>query len=139
MSEGTSRKAAPRPSRSVREVLIAWGPALLYMALIFVISSMRVDTPVIDAFPLRDKGIHFVEYAVLGFFCAHATLRLWPEKQLRRTLTLGAFVAAAWGLSDELHQALVPYRYAEVGDLVADALGASVGAALRGVVHRWRR
>lgn len=138
MRGAASRRSLP-PPRNLREVLLAWGPALLYMALIFVVSSMRVDTPVIDAFPLRDKGIHFVEYAVLGFFCAHATLRLWPEKQLRRTLTLGAFVAAAWGLSDELHQALVPYRYAEVGDLIADALGASAGAGLRGVVHRWRR
>ncbi len=119
-------------------VLRHWAPALGYMALIFVLSSIQIHAPVIDDVPFKDKGVHFLEYAVLGFLCAHAALRTWPKRPPIRTLALGAFLAAAWGFSDELHQAFVPGRSAELGDLVADALGASVGAVARGVLHRAR-
>ena len=77
------------------------------------------------------------EYAVLGFLCAHAALRTWPDRAPLRTLALSAFLATAWGLSDELHQAFVPGRSAEVADLVADAIGALAGAGLRGVVRQF--
>jgi VanZ family protein len=39
------------------------------------------------------------------------------------------FVSALWGLSDEIHQALVPGRSSELADVVADLLGSAVGAA----------
>lgn len=103
---------------------------------IFAVSSVSIDVPAIASFPLKDKGAHFLVYALLGFLCAHATLRTWPDRRPARTLALGAFVAAAWGLSDELHQAFVPGRSAELLDLVADTLGAATGAVTRGLVHR---
>ena len=87
---------------------------------------------------MQDKGVHFVEYLVLGLLCAHACLHTWPDRAAPRTIALGAFLAAAWGLSDELHQAFVPGRSADVYDFVADACGASVGALLRGG-WRWVR
>jgi VanZ family protein len=40
----------------------------------------------------------------------------------------------AWGLFDEIHQAFVPGRSADVLDLGADALGALVGTAARTVL-----
>ncbi|HJK90044.1 MAG TPA: VanZ family protein [Polyangiaceae bacterium LLY-WYZ-15_(1-7)] len=116
---------------------VHWLPAFAYMALIFAVSSIAVVAPMIDSFPLKDKGVHFLEYAVLGFLCAHAALRTWPDRAPLRTLALGAFLATAWGLSDELHQAFVPGRSAEVADLVADAIGALAGAGLRGVVRQF--
>jgi len=108
-----------------------WIPAIAYMALIFVVSSMRIQAPILESFPLRDKGVHFLEYAVLGFLCAHATLATWPRRPRLRVLLVAVLIAAAWGLSDELHQALVPGRSAEVLDFVADAVGASVGVLVR--------
>lgn len=99
------------------------------MALIFVISSFEVDVPGARHFPLRDKGIHFVEYAVLGWLCAAASARTWPRASLWRTAAFAVFVSVLWGVSDEIHQALVPGRSSELGDVVADFVGSAAGAA----------
>jgi VanZ family protein len=40
-----------------------------------------------------------------------------------------ALAAVLYGLSDEVHQSFIPGRDASVGDVVADALGALLGAA----------
>jgi VanZ family protein len=97
------------------------------MALIFAVSSIEVQVPGLRHFPLRDKGLHFLEYGVLGWLCASASSRSWPSAAAWRTGSFAVFVAVLWGLSDEIHQALVPGRSPELADLVADALGALVG------------
>jgi VanZ family protein len=99
------------------------------MALIFVISSFEVEVPGVRYFPLRDKGIHLVEYAVLGWLCAAASWKTWPSVSAWRTAGFAVFVSALWGVSDEIHQALVPGRVPEIGDAVADLYGSIVGAA----------
>jgi VanZ family protein len=99
------------------------------MALIFVISSFEVQVPGIEHFPWRDKGIHFIEYGVLGWLCAAASSRTWPLAAIWRTATFAVFVSVLWGLSDEIHQALVPGRSAELADVAADLFGSIVGAS----------
>ncbi len=101
------------------------------MALIFVISSFEVQVPGAEHFPLQDKGIHLVEYAVLGWLCATASARTWPNASLWRTAAFAIFVSTLWGASDELHQAFVPGRFAEWSDVVADICGGIAGAASR--------
>ena len=98
------------------------------MALIFVISSFEVEVPGVQHIPLRDKGIHFVEFAALGWLCAVASARTWPSASAWRTAAFAVFVSFLWGLSDEIHQALVPGRSSELGDVIADLLGSVVGA-----------
>ena len=92
--------------------------------------------------PFRDKGVHMVEYALLGFLLAHATLRTWPRRSAFRTLFLAFWITVLWGLFDEMHQAFVPGRSSEVLDFVADTLGAGAGVVMRyliGLVFRmWR-
>ncbi|MBW2550122.1 MAG: VanZ family protein [Deltaproteobacteria bacterium] len=39
------------------------------------------------------------------------------------------FVSVLWGLSDEIHQALVPGRSPELGDVIADLFGSIVGVS----------
>jgi len=99
------------------------------MALIFVISSFELEVPGIEHVPLRDKGIHFVEYSVLGWLCAAASSRAWPSAAIWRTAMFAVFVSVLWGLSDEIHQVLVPGRSPELGDVVADLFGSIVGAS----------
>jgi len=107
----------------------AWRFALLYMALIFLISSFQVHVPGIERIPLRDKGIHFVEYGLLGWLCAAASSRTWPSVSPWRIAAFAVFVSTLWGLSDEIHQAFVPGRCSELADVVADLLGSIAGAA----------
>lgn len=116
----------------------AWWLPCLYMAGIFVLSSFHLDVTIDESVPFRDKGIHFLEYAVLGFLCANAARRSFPDRPAWRTFAVGAFVASAWGLGDELHQAFVPGRSAEILDWVADTLGSVTGAGLRFALSRFR-
>jgi VanZ family protein len=99
------------------------------MALIFMISSFELEVPGIRHFPLRDKGIHFLEYTVLGWLCAAASSRTWPSASAWRTAAFAVFISALWGLSDEIHQAFVPGRSSEVADVIADLFGSMAGAA----------
>ncbi|MGB5544952.1 MAG: VanZ family protein [Polyangiales bacterium] len=99
------------------------------MALIFVISSFEVRVPGVEHLPWKDKGIHFVEYGVLGWLCAAASTRSWPSAPAWRTAAFAVFVSVLWGLSDEVHQALVPGRSSELADLVADLFGSIAGAS----------
>ena len=99
------------------------------MLLIFVLSSLELKVPGVRHLPLRDKAIHFVEYGVLGWLCAAAASGSWPSVARWRTGAFAVFVATLFGLSDEIHQALVPGRSSELGDLFADFVGALAGAS----------
>ncbi len=98
------------------------------MALIFAISSFEVEVPGARHLPFRDKGIHFVEYAVLGWLCAAAAVRSWSAASAWRTLSFAVFISFLFGLSDEIHQAMVPGRSPELGDVIADLVGSAAGA-----------
>lgn len=116
-----------------RALALAWAPALAYMALIWIVSDLSSDeVPAIGAF-VYDKIAHFGEYLVLGVLLAHAAIRTWPDRSPGRTFAFAVLATAAWGALDEMHQAFVPGRSAELLDLAADAAGACLGAALRHV------
>lgn len=132
-----SRPSLPE-TESWRERLRHWRPALAYMALIFIVSSFEVRVPAMSRLPLKDKLVHFVEYLILGALCTHATLRTWPQRPVWRTVVLGAFLAAAFGVTDELHQAFVPGRSSDIADVYADTLGGAAGAVLAYLATRWR-
>ena len=112
----------------MRSGLRAWGPAVLWAAVIFAASS-RPTLPV-DLELGLDKVAHFGAYAVLGLALGRACrLGGWPWAA---ALALGL----AYGALDELHQSFVPGREADAADWLADALGTGAGLSL---YHRWRR
>ena len=128
---------AKAPSR--RDVALAWLPALAYMLLIWLLSSFELPTFPTSFVPLRDKGVHALEYGALGFLLAHACLRTWRWRL--GPLRIGAFAVlfgVLWGVLDEIHQAFVPGRSADVLDVVADAVGVTVGTVARILVSRLR-
>ncbi|MCK6479358.1 MAG: VanZ family protein [Planctomycetes bacterium] len=114
---------------STRALLRAWGPPVAWCLLIASLSSLPLST---DAELPRgsDKAVHFVEYGVLGFLLARALRPAEAGAPLLRRALLGALLGAAWGGLDEVHQAFVPTRTPEWGDLAADAAGSLAGALL---------
>jgi VanZ family protein len=111
-----------------------WLPVALYMGAIFVSSSMS-DPPGPPGI-VPDKLTHATLYAGLALLLARAL-----AGGLGRPLTAGAAAAAAilstlYGVTDEIHQRVVPLRQMELLDLVADALGASVAAW---ALYAWSR
>lgn len=115
----------------MKRIALAWLPAVLYMALIWALSSIELPDLPLARFPFRDKGIHAVEYAGLALFVAHAALRTWPDRSRLRLGAVAILITSGWGVLDEIHQAFVPGRSADVADLVADLAGAIAGTAAR--------
>lgn len=117
--------------------LAAFGPALAYMLLIWVLSSFPIQLP-LERIPFRDKAVHFVEYGTLGALLSHALRITYPRWRLPGVWLCAALVTTLWGAIDEIHQAYVPGRNSDAADLVADAVGALAGAAIYLIVQRRR-
>lgn len=113
-----------------------WGPPLLWMAVIFALSSRSqlpsAPQPLLDL--LLKKAAHFVEYGLLALLWLRA---LSPAGwRSTRGPALAAFlIATLYAMSDEFHQALVPGRHPQLVDVLIDAAGAA--AALLGVRLPW--
>jgi VanZ family protein len=108
------------------------------MAIIFAASSI----PNLGQLPggISDKSGHSIGYALLaGLF-----LRAFAHGRLRdvtwRRAAAAIIIATVYGVSDEFHQVFVPGRTADRYDVLADCIGATLGAAvgwLAGALGRW--
>lgn len=81
-----------------------------------------------DALPgwiAADKAVHTAIFAVF------ACLLLLPSRLQRGAVAAAAAwaLATAWGGLDELHQSFVPGRSMDALDLLADAIGATLGVS----------
>jgi VanZ family protein len=108
--------------RSRRLRFVAAALALAQMIVIVSFSTQsQVDIP--GSWDGRDKLIHAAVWSVLGALFALTALR-----PTTRAAVVAIIAAAVFGGSDELHQSFVPGRDASLLDLVADTVGATVGA-----------
>jgi len=111
--------------RKLRNILIYWLPVGLYCAAIFIQSSYPSMVRLHDV-PFGDKYLHFLGYAILGilFFRAFRSLHVGNRLLL---VSLSICASTAYGISDEIHQYFVPYRTADVMDVLADMIGSCIG------------
>jgi VanZ family protein len=104
-----------------------WLPALGWATAVFVLSSIPGEAlPRVPGWH-SDKLVHGAVYLVLGAFCARglrATTTLSPAALVSATTAL----ATAYGVTDELHQLFTPRRSCDWRDIVADGIGAALGA-----------
>ncbi|MGH7205061.1 MAG: VanZ family protein [Nitrospiraceae bacterium] len=107
-----------------------WLPVVAYAGLIFFLSSLsnpEVYTPSF-LYEIGDKSLHAFEYGVLGILCYRAFRHGSGAWAARYALHLAIVAAAAYGVTDEIHQVFVPLREADAGDLLMDTIGAAIGA-----------
>ncbi len=99
-------------------------PAVLYYALIFYLSSksFKVEVEII----FFDKGIHIVEFAVLGFFLSFGYFQSLKSSFKGNVIFILATGILLGGL-DEWHQSFVPMRNSDILDIIADATGIFIG------------
>ncbi len=109
----------------------SWLPVAGYAALIFYLSSLphpEERLPKVLFEQAGDKLLHLIEYAVLAALCYPAFLRAAGPVVARRAVALSILAASFYGMTDEVHQAFVPFRESSWLDWVADTAGAVVGA-----------
>ena len=83
------------------------------------------------------KAAHFNEYALLAFLILQ-TVRSFSAQGNLLPKAVGSFcVAAAYAVSDEIHQYFVPGRACQVKDMLIDSSGALFGVLLTVLVIRF--
>ena len=108
-----------------------WAPVLLYAALIFYFSSLPYPEDKLPDFVLKkvsDKLLHLVEYGVLGVCCYRAFRWAAGATSARYAVVFAIMASSFFGMTDEIHQAFVPFRESSWLDWVADTVGAAMGA-----------
>lgn len=107
-----------------------WAPPILYMGLIFAISSMKqppLPTPKFEWLSI-DKIYHFIEYGILSVLLTIALINAPPKWLPQNWIWVtSAIISILYGASDEWHQTFVPGRFATFSDFVSDAIGAIAG------------
>ena len=106
----------------MRRVLLRWGPALGWAAVVFAVSAQErlLQLPGVLAW---DKLQHSTGFVLGGLLLARAL-------EGSRGATLLAFaLGLAYAATDELHQLFVPGRNADPRDWLADAVGIAAGIA----------
>ncbi len=95
--------------------------SLIYMVLIFYLSSSRLEMSV-SSFSSWDKMVHLGVYGILASL-VYLTLQ---EMNVRKSyvLILAFTISFLYGISNEIHQYFVPWRNAEISDVMANGIGA---------------
>ncbi|MCX5749752.1 MAG: VanZ family protein [Candidatus Saganbacteria bacterium] len=117
---------------------IYWIPALLYMAMIFYLSSGAPPEPAKHAPMLvHIKLVHIIEYSALYaliFFAVRMSCKIPYNWQV----VYCVFLTYIYGLTDELHQALVRGRTASLIDCFTNLLAAALMQAALSAALIWR-
>jgi VanZ family protein len=99
-----------------------WAPPALYAMAIFALSS--VPNPPAPPGAMTDKHLHAIVYAGLALLVLRALASADAGRVTRGRALGAAAIAAAYGVTDELHQWFVPGRVVDAFDLLANAVGA---------------
>ena len=129
--------------RRIFDILFRWLPMILWMAWIFWLSA-QPNLP----HPARRIGLsdHLFDYAAHAFTFGVLAALIWRVLAPRRGWVLPASIfsppllsalfSTLYAISDEVHQAFVPGRWAKVSDWLADMVGILVVVGLIAWVDR---
>jgi VanZ family protein len=104
-------------------------PVILYMAGIFFASSL--SAPAIPS-SASDVSLHAAAYFGLTLLVIRALAGNRWSGVTAITLAAAWAIAVAYGVTDEWHQSFVPNRDADLRDVVADGIGASLASVIVG-------
>lgn len=111
-----------------------WLPVLLCMGFIFYTSSIPGEK-IPGLFPLQDIAFHTFVYSVMACFFARALKNTYLNITQLKIIIFTIVFGFIYGISDELHQAFVPYRTVSGFDVFIDSLGSFAGS----LIYRWPR
>ena len=104
--------------------LFLWAPVAVYMAAIFYLSAQS-SPPAPGGLP--DYVLHAIEYFGFAVVVFRAVAGGLGGAVTAPRLKLTLLITLAYAMSDEVHQLFVPYRTADVRDVLADMGGVAVG------------
>lgn len=102
--------------------ILWWLPTIIYISLILTLSFK--PAPKLPSIEKIDKLVHASAYAFLAFLLSLSLSR----SGFNKTVILAACTAFLVGALDETLQSFNPARTASIYDLMADGVGALMGA-----------
>ncbi len=137
MDESTTFRENPRPDGSAGAAITWWTVALIWAAGIFGLSSLQPAGPPLFAFPGFDKVIHGILFGGLAAWVYRALTR--GHGRPPAAAAAGAVaLSTLYGITDELHQFMVPGRVADWRDGAANFAGATLVAVAAVYIDRRR-
>ena len=116
-------------NKQIPQIIKFWLPVLLFMALIFFLSSIPgADIPAL--FVYQDVISHLVTYFILACFFARALKHTYSNLSSLKIILYTVVFAVAYGVSDEFHQAFVPGRVVSGLDVMVDGVGSLIGGLI---------
>ena len=106
--------------------LFSWSTVYIYSSIIIIFSVLPIEPPKSLVFPLADKILHGLAYALLSFMVANISYKCKKSAKL-----FGFFYAFILGLVLEFTQLLLPFRYFESADILANFLGSLLGCLFK--------
>ena len=125
--------------RLVRTVLIFWLPLACWILVIHGLSSTPADELPQIAIPHADKLFHLVIYFVFGVLIMRAFDHSFFNVGLAKLAVLAIIITLCCAVADELHQRLVPGRWCDPFDLIADIMGLLAGVLIYAAERKDRR
>ena len=104
-----------------------WLPIIIYAVVIFYLSSIAGDR-IPHLLPYQDIIFHIIEYAIFAMLINRALKAYYSGLVYIRRILWVFFVSFVYAVSDELHQAFVPYRFCSAWDLAFDSVGVFIGS-----------
>lgn len=103
--------------------LIYWSLVIFYLGIIFYLSSLSFPGN-IKYITNHDKIIHMTEYGILSLLLYIAIKNSFSFPNFFNISILAVMICIFYGITDEFHQSFVPYRQADLFDVMADSAGA---------------
>ena len=103
----------------LKHFFIFWGPVLAWCALIFYFSHRPIPEPMSESQTFKgiDTLYHFLAYAPLGSVSFRASKHFF----------FSVLFVFLYGISDEIHQSLLPFRDFEIKDMVVNGIAGFCG------------
>ena len=112
-----------------RKVWLIYIPLAIYWLILFTATSLPVER--LPSIGFSDKVNHFIAYFVLSVLVNLTLIYQRKSRSLFEKATMVTIIVCLfYGVADELHQILIPGRFAETLDWVADASGTIVGVLI---------
>jgi VanZ family protein len=109
-----------------RKVSLVYIPLIIYWIMLLIGTSLPVDR--LPSFHMSDKIIHSLAYFGLSIL-VYMTLLYQRKSKLffDKSTLITILICLIYGIIDELHQLVIPGRFADTFDWFADSSGTLVG------------
>ncbi|MFA6078649.1 MAG: VanZ family protein [Candidatus Omnitrophota bacterium] len=124
------------PERVRSRLVRLWTPVALWLAVIFLLSSIPGSNIPDVGLPNADKVVHFSEFFILGVLLIRAVVNSFTGMHLAGLLILSIILISSFGAVDEWHQLFVSGRATDIFDLAADISGALAGSLFYILIKR---